>query len=164
MNIQEAIINKVYETKFGEFCFGIKTKEGDLAPDQKEAIRAAWRMGTPLSFGQIEKYQDEEVPLVKEKKPQTIYQEFKRVCEEYSGSDYYQILKEHLGVKHLSDLEKTHSKSMVEDLLICQREYIALKLLNISNPNENVPEIISSLTHKDNAYNLWKTLFEGFNT
>lgn len=98
----------------------------------------------------------------------TIYEDFKRVCEEYSGLDYYRRLKAHLGIQHLSDLEKKHSKSMVEDILKCQKEYIRFKQILSNSPIPNISEYvvenISSLTHKDNAYNLWKKLFEGFNT
>ena len=165
MNIPEAIINRYYETKFGETCFGVKVKDGDLTDDEKAALKAAlkaaWRLGTPLSFGQIEKFQSEEQPLPK--KEWSAYQEFKRICEEYSGPEYYNCLKDHLGIQHLSDLEKQHSKSMVEDLLKCQIEYITSKTIHSPNPTENVSQIISSLTHKDNAYNLWKKLFEGLN-
>ena len=47
MNNKEAIINKVYETKSGEFCVQLKFKFDELTIEQKEALRLAWREGEP---------------------------------------------------------------------------------------------------------------------
>lgn len=103
--------------------------------------------------------------IEKEKKPETIYQRFKRVCIDYSGQGYYDRLKEHLGVKHLRDLEEKNSESMVEDILSCQINYIN-KIIMSGKYKEiqfDKPLYVNSLTHKDNAYNLWLELFDDFN-
>ena len=123
----------------------------------------AWRANGLLfdsEFKPTDKQGEDNGSPMPKQKP-TMYQIFKQTCENYSGSEYYERLKKHLGIEHLSDLEKKHSKIMVEDVLRCQQRYIESKIFKRSP--EYVALIMSSLTHKDNAYNLWKELFEGFN-
>ncbi len=99
------------------------------------------------------------------KKEETIYQKFKRTCEDYSGLDYYNRLKKHLGVEHLKDLEAKHSESMIEDLLHLQKVHID-KIIMVGKYPEiefNTEALIEDLSHKHNAYNLWLELFESFN-
>lgn len=186
MKIEEAIINRFYETVFGEICFGVKVKEGELTEDEIKGLKAAWRLKTPLSFGEIKIFQSEtnedivpayglykgsselelhtdgsytktiEIPV---KLPQTIYQKFKRICIEYSGESYYQRVKKHLGVEHLREIGEKHkmSESMVDDVFRLQMNFID----NCMKKKSVID--ISSLTHKDNAVLKWKQLFEIFN-
>mgnify|MGYP003441956413 CR=1 FL=1 len=96
------------------------------------------------------------------KKEETIYQKFKRTCEDYSGLDYYNRLKKHLGVEHLKELEAKHSVSMVIDILTLQEELIFGRQYNREYQlGDNIGDL--PLVHKHNAYNLWLELFESFN-
>ena len=101
--------------------------------------------------------------VVNTKKEETIYQKFKQTCEDYSGLDYYNRLKKHLGVEHLKDLEAKHSESMAADLLKAQENYIFWRKQNKDHIQSSSLIMIEYLTHKHNAYNLWLELFESFN-
>jgi len=94
-----------------------------------------------------------------ESKESSIYNNFRLKCIEYSGEDYYEDIKAHLNVVHLSSLEADMSKSMIEDVLSLQEYWMWAKQHGFENFTPNV----SSLTHKDNAVNKWKNLFESFN-
>ncbi len=163
MNIQETIISRTYENKFGEFFITLKVKAEDITLEEREASRAACREGTLMEVA-LEKFQPEgmagEHTYAIKKKPETPYQRFKRVCIDYSGEDYYNRLKKHLGVEHLKDLEIKHSPSMVKDLIEQQMSFIDFKITGNLRTKQS---LISSLTHKDNAYNLWLELFNDFN-
>lgn len=163
MNIQETVISRTYENKFGEFFITLKVKAEDISLEEREASRAACREGTLMEVA-IEKFQPESVAgehtyVIPKKKEETIYQRFKRACIDYSGEDYYIRLKKHLGVEHLKDLEKKHSESMIEDLLKCQTVFISLKMDGWEFP------LVGGigLTHQDNAFILWQRLFYDFN-
>ncbi len=186
MNIQETIISRTYENKFGEFFITLKVKAEDITLEEREASRAACREGTLMEVA-LEKFQFDEAargkmdefskivekPIIEgmagehtyvaEKKPETIYQRFKRVCIDYSGEDYYSRLKKHLGVEHLKDLKGKYSESMVRDVLDSQEKYIFFRKRSYAHKAAKYTVTPDLLTHKDNAYNLWLELFGDFN-
>ena len=117
----------------------------------------AWAEGTHFKVT-IEPVDSPKSEIKEPKKERTMYQLFKDKCIEYSGEDYYNRLKKHLGVEHLKDLEKNHTYSMICDLLTLQKDWIDSKIFCFKFSVD-----ITELVHKDNALNLWHTLFDLFN-
>lgn len=157
MKIQEAIINRVYKTKYNELCIGLKIKAEDYTPESEAEFREYWQEGTSISLN-IERFQGEASKPIK--REQTIYEKFRSTCVEYSGDGYYQRVKKHLGVEHLREIGLKHkmSESMVDDVLTCQIIRIKDVMLGIGTCIDP-----GMLTHKDNAVLKWKQLFEIFN-
>jgi hypothetical protein len=58
MKPTECLVNKIYETKNGEFCVGFKFKFDDICQGDKEGLRAAWREGIPMLIN-LELFQPE---------------------------------------------------------------------------------------------------------
>lgn len=47
---KECILNKVYTSKHGELCLGIKFKFGDVNLAERDGMETFWREGTPLEI------------------------------------------------------------------------------------------------------------------
>jgi len=167
--MKEAIITNVHRSKFGEISIRFKFKKGDLTQEEIEEAYNRYEDGTPQEV----EYQDfqpdpayaqrKDFESVAHKKEQIIYQKFKRACIDYSGEDYYNRLKKHLGIEHLKDLEKNHSESMIKDLLGLQESYIFWKSRGYNHEIATESLCLDLFIHKDNAFNLWCQLFDDFN-
>ncbi len=55
---KECIINRLYKTKNGEVCLGIKYKLGEITQEQEATLWALWNQGTPLELPMPEIYQN----------------------------------------------------------------------------------------------------------
>jgi hypothetical protein len=85
---------------------------------------------------------------------ETIYQKFKRKCLEYFGENYYQNVKDRLGLKHLRDLEAHHDIKEVSQALQHQIAWM----------DQTITGRVFLISKLNPGYELWKNLFNNINT